>query len=54
MKRTDDPKPEFARLPNGQKVRIESRKGDKVVAQRLGGLRKGTLAVCSIDKLGPV
>jgi Fe2+ transport system protein FeoA len=54
MKEPDDPQPKFARLPNGQRVRIKSREGNAVVAQRLGGLGKGTLAVCSIDKLKPV
>jgi hypothetical protein len=34
MKKTDDPKPKFARLPNGQKVRIKSQDGDTALVMR--------------------
>ena len=52
MKKKTDPNPVFARLPNGQKVKIKSHDGQTALVMRLGGNdRKGTLAVCSIDKL---
>jgi hypothetical protein len=50
--RKRDPNPNHARLPNGQKVMIVSKDGATALVQRLGGgERKGTLAVCSVDKL---
>jgi len=42
---------QFYLLPNGDKVRIESREGDSVLVRRLDGPRRGTLAVCRIDRL---
>jgi hypothetical protein len=42
------------RLPDGQKVRIESREGDLVTVRRIGGPRRQTLAVCRFDQLKPV
>jgi hypothetical protein len=54
MKKPDDRKPELARLPNDEKVRIESVEGDSALAIRIEGPRKGTLAICSIDKLKPI
>ena len=45
---------QLARLPNGEKVRIESREGDSVVVRRIDGPRKATLAICPLDKLSPV
>jgi hypothetical protein len=53
MKKKADPSSQYARLPNGQKVRIESQDGQTALVMRLGGLRRGTLAVCPIDKLKP-
>ncbi len=43
-----------ARLPNGQKVRIESCEDDIAIVTRLRGPRKGTRAVCAIAKLQPL
>lgn len=54
MNNKDDLKDQLARLPDGQKVLIESREGDSVLVRRVDGPRRGTLAVCSIDKLRPV
>jgi len=54
MNKTDDPKSQLARLPDGQRVRIESREGDRALVRRLDGPRRGTLAVCSIAKLKPI
>jgi hypothetical protein len=53
MKRKADPNPLHARLPCGRKVKIQSTEGQTAVVQRLGGWRKGSLAVCPIDKLKP-
>lgn len=55
MKKTDDPKPQYARLPNGHKVKIVSQDDQTATVERLGGRdRKGTLAVCAVGKLRPV
>lgn len=54
MNKRNDPNPLHARLPCGRKVKIQSNDGQTAVVQRLGGLRKGTLAVCPIDKLKPI
>jgi hypothetical protein len=52
MRKKRDPNPNHARLPNGQKVKIVSQDGATALVQRLGGgERKGTVAVCSVDKL---
>lgn len=44
---------ELARLPDGQKVIVESREGDVVTVRRIGGSRGKTLAVCRVDGLTP-
>lgn len=54
MKKKADPSPQYARLPCGRKVKIQSINGATALVMRLGGLRRGTLAVCPIDKLRPV
>ena len=54
MNRSNDPKNALARLPNGQKVIIESCEGDSALVRRMDGPRSGTLAVCPIDKLRPI
>ena len=54
MNKKRDPKGQLARLPNGEKVRIESRDGDSALVRRMDGPRRGTLAVCPIDKLRPI
>ena len=51
MENKDDLTGQLARLPDRQKVRIESREGDTVTVRRVDGPRKGTLAVCPIHKL---
>jgi hypothetical protein len=52
MRKKRDPNPNHTRLPNGQKVKIVSQDGATALVQRLGGgERKGTVAVCSADKL---
>jgi hypothetical protein len=51
MNKSSDPKGPLARLPDGQKVRIEFREGHRALVRRIDGPRRGTLAVCSIDKL---
>jgi len=43
----------LARLPDGQRVRIESCEGDSATVRRVDGDRAGTLAVCALDKLEP-
>lgn len=54
MKKADDPKPRFARLPCGRKVKIQTIDGRTALVMRLGGGdRKGTLAVCPVDRLKP-
>jgi hypothetical protein len=54
MTKRNDLKREFARLPDGQKVRIESLEGDTATVRRVGGPRPQTWAVCRIDRLKPV
>ncbi len=44
----------FARLPDGQKVRIESREDNIAVVVRIEGPRRGTRAVCATAKLQPI
>ncbi len=51
METKDDPAGRFARLPDGQKVRIESVEGEVALVMRLGGLRRGTFAVCPLARL---
>lgn len=53
MNKRNDPNPLYARLPCGRKVKIKSVDGATALVQRLGGWRKGTLAVCPMDKLRP-
>jgi hypothetical protein len=49
MKKKADPNRPHARLPNGQKVRIESQDSTTALVVRLGVRdRKGTLAVCPV------
>jgi len=46
---------QLARLPDGQRIRIEKFHADGYVsARRVDGERKGTIAVCAIGKLEPV
>lgn len=54
MNKRNDPKSQLARLPNGEKVRIESREGDSALLRRVDGRRRGTLAVCPVEKLRPI
>ena len=51
METKDDLTGRFARLPNGQKVRIESVEWEVALVMRLGGLRRGTFAVCPLARL---
>ena len=51
MNKRNDPKDQLARLPNGEKVRIESRESDSALVRRIDGPRRGSLAVCPIHKL---
>jgi hypothetical protein len=53
MKTKADPKPLHARLPCGRKVKIVTQEGHTATVMRLGGLRRGTLAVCAMKKLRP-
>jgi nitrite reductase/ring-hydroxylating ferredoxin subunit len=48
------PKIQYARLPNGQRVIIESHEGDIATVRRIDGPGYGTLAVCPINKLKPL
>jgi hypothetical protein len=48
------PKIEYARLPNGQIVIVESREGDTATVRRLNGPRFGTRAICPVSKLKPI
>jgi hypothetical protein len=45
---------QFARLPDGQKVKIESIEGSRAVVRRIGGERHGSLATCDVAKLEPL
>ena len=54
MNKKRAPKGQLARLPNGEKVRIESREGESVLVRRMDGPRKGTVAVCPLHKLSPI
>jgi len=51
MEAANDLEGQFCRLPDGQVVEIESCEGNKAVVRRIDGPRRGTLAVCPIDKL---
>jgi hypothetical protein len=51
MKKKTDPN--IARLPCGRMVKIQSIDGAKAVVMRLGGIRRGTLAICPVEKLKP-
>jgi len=52
MRKKRDPNPLHARLPCGRKVKIKSIDGNTATVMRLGGLRRGTLAVCAVARLG--
>jgi len=54
MKKKSEPSPQYARLPNGHKVTIKSQDGETALVMRVGGHRRGTLAVCRVRKLSPV
>ena len=41
----------LARLPNDEKVLIESVESGKALVRRIEGERKGTYAVCSVSQL---
>ena len=47
---------QFCRLPDGQKVRVESQEGHpaRAVVLRIGGPRAGTRAICLVSKLQPL
>ena len=51
-----DLKGQLYRLPDGQKVRIESQQGSpaRAIVRRIGGPRAGTRAVCLVSKLEPL
>jgi len=53
MKDEDDLTGQFARLPDGQKVIVESQDGSPAWAtvRRIGGQHDGTRAVCLVSKL---
>lgn len=53
MKKKADLSPQYARLPCGRKVKIQSIDGAKALVMRLGGLRRGTVAICPVEKLKP-
>ncbi len=48
------PKIQYTRLPNGQRVIVESREDDTAIVRRIDGPRYGTLAVCPVQKLKPL
>jgi hypothetical protein len=51
----DDPNnPQLYRLPDGQKVTIESHEGDTAVVRRIDGPRADTRAICLAAKLEPI
>jgi hypothetical protein len=54
MNATDNSAGRIARLPDGQRVAIESREGDSAVCRRIGGPRQGSLAICRIANLRPL
>jgi hypothetical protein len=51
MENKDDLTGRFARLPDGQKVRIESVEGKWATVRRVGGAKHRSLAVCTLDRL---
>ena len=51
MENKDDLTGQFARLPDGQKVRIESVDGKWATVRRIAGARHRRLAVCAVDRL---
>ena len=53
MKNKDDLTGKFARLPDGQKVIIESVSDGFATVRRIEGPYRKKLAVCRIDKLKP-
>ena len=54
MENKDDLIGTLARLPDGQKVRIEEVDGNWATIRRIEGPYRKKLAVCRIDKLKPV
>jgi len=53
MQETGDLKGRVWRLPDGQKVIVDSLEDASAMVRRIGGKRAGTLAVCLISKLEP-
>jgi hypothetical protein len=55
MEDEDDLTGQFARLPDGQKVIVESQDGSPAwaTARRIGGQHDGLRAVCLVSKLEP-
>jgi hypothetical protein len=56
MEDTLDLSGQLCRLPDGQRVRIESQEGSPAWAtvQRVDGPRAGTRAICLVSKLEPL
>ena len=54
MENKDDLTGQLARLPDGQRVKVESCEDDTAVVIRIEGPRKGARAVCAIAKLRPI
>lgn len=55
MQNTVDLRGKVCRLPDGQKVRVESQEGSppRAMVQRLDGPRAGSHAICLVSKLVP-
>jgi hypothetical protein len=53
MQNTDNLTGQLARLPDGQRVIVESQDGvpTKALVRRIGGSRAGTLAICPVSLL---
>jgi hypothetical protein len=51
METNDELKGKEARLPDGQRVVIEEVEDGQATVRRLDGDRRGTLAVCEVEKL---
>lgn len=56
MQTTDDLSGQLARLPDGQKVMVESQEGvpPRALVRRIEGPRAETWAVCRVSKLEPL
>jgi len=56
MEETSDLEGQLCRLPNEQKVRVESLEGSPArgLLRRIGGPLAGTLAICLVSKLEPL